>query len=225
MAIAISTLYPELRVELPGIVEPVLDAAVFRGLRKFFWESEAWKYTCDNGLDYTISQQAMNLPVAGTDIPAKTVVKRVDNVKWDSDGADWDTPVPFMTRDQLDRADSDWYTETGTKPLAWTYDNGVPIVYPIASATVTDGLLLRVVIAPVYTAGADTLPDLLYYEFEDTIKAGILADLMKMPGKDWTDTQMASYYKEQYRRGVNMAKSRAEADFGQPDRTMAYGGL
>lgn len=225
MAVAISTMTPELRVELPGIPEPILEAAEFRGLRKFFWESEAWKYTADNGLDYTSGQRAMNLPVAGTDIPTKTVVKRVDQVKFDSGGDDWDTEVPFMTRDQLDRYDGDWYTETGTEPKAWTYDGAVPILYPIASATVNTALLLRVIIAPVFTLPADTLPDLLYYEYEEYFKAGILADLMKMPGKDWTNTEMAAYYQSIYNRGVDMAKSRSQADYGQPNRTMAYGGL
>lgn len=225
MSVAISTMIPELRIELPGISEPILEAAIYRGLRKFFWLSESWKYTCDNGLDYTINQQAMNLPVAGTDIPAKTVMKRVDTVLWDSGGDDWEQLIEFRTRDQLDRIDGNWFTATGTQPKYWTYDNVVPIWYPIATATVTDGALLRVVIAPLYTATSDTLPDLLYYEFEDYIKAGILSDLMKMPGKDWTNPEMAVYYGNIFTAGVDKAKSRAEADFGQPNRTMAYGGI
>jgi len=225
MTVAISTMVPELRVELPGMIEPVLEAAIFRGLRKFFWFSEAWKYTCDNGLDYTSGQQAMNLPVAGTDIPAKTVLKRVDTVLWDAGGDDWEKRIEFRTRDQLDRIDGNWFTTTGSEPKYWTYDNTLPIWYPISTATVTDGALLRCVIAPVFTLVADTLPDLLYYEFEDIFKAGILADLMKMPGKDWSNPEMSVYYAAIYKAGVDAAKSRAEADFGQPNRTMAYGGL
>lgn len=225
MSVAISVMTPELRIELPGILEPALTAAMYRGLRKFFWESEAWKYTYDNGLDYTISERGLPPPTVGTDIPAKTVVKRVDTVKFSSTGENWEQIIPFKTRDRLDREDADWYTAEGTAPLAWTYDNAAPIVYPIASATVDTALLIRSVIAPLYTAQDDTLPDLLYYEFEDFIKAGILADLMKMPGKDWSNPQMSAYYKGQYDAGVKKAKSRAEADFGQPKGTMAYGGL
>lgn len=225
MAVAISTMLPDLRVELPGIPEPLLESYLYQGLRRFFWDSEAWRYTADNGLDYTISQQAMNLPVAGTDIPAKTTIKRIDNVKFDSGGDDWDTKIPFKTRDQLDRIDRNWYTETGTAPKYWTYDNAVPVLYPIASATVTTALLIRSVIAPVFTATTDELPELLYYGFEDYIKAGILADLMKMPGKDWTNPNMSVYYSNIYTKGVDKAKSRAEADYGQPNRTMSYGGI
>jgi hypothetical protein len=225
MTVAVSTLLPDLRIELPGIAEPVLENFLFQGLRKFFWESEAWKYTSDNGLDYTVSQQTINMPVAGTDTPANTVNKRLDYLLFDSGGTTWEDVVEFKTTDQLDRYDRDWWVATGTEPQYWTYHNGVPIIYPIASATVTTALLPRVVIAPNYTSTASTLPDLLYYEFEDTIKAGILADLMKMPGKDWSNPDMSVYYSNIYRNGVKQAKSRAQADFGQPDRTMAYGGL
>lgn len=225
MAQAISGMLSTIRLKAPGCPEPLIKETLYEKLREFFWESEAWKYTADNGLDYTISQQAMNLPVAGTDIPAKTVVKRVDTVKFDSGGDDWDTPVPFLTRDQLDRADSDWYTETGTAPKAWTYDGPTPIVYPIASATVTTALLLRVIIAPNFTATTDELPDLLYFEYKQYIEDGVLADLKEMPGKDWTDPTGSLFHSKRWDDGLNKAKSRGDADFGQPDRTMAYGGI
>lgn len=226
MAIAISTMLPEIRVELPGIPEPILKAALYRVIRQFFWETEVWKYTYDNGLDWTISTIELPLPTAGLDIPAKCVVKRVDTVMYDADGAAWDREIPFKTRDELDRANPDWYTETGATPLAWTHGNdGAAIVVPIASATVSTAFLIRAVIAPVFTVVTDTLPDFLYYEFEETIKAGVLAQLMKQPHKDWSDMQVAQFYGQAFAAGSQRAKSRAQADFGQPKDTMAYGGL
>jgi len=226
MATAIETMIPELRVELPGIPVPILNAAIYRVIRQFFWESEVWKYTYDNGLDWTLNQLAIESPVAGTDIPAKCTVKRVDTVMYDADGTDWDDEIPFMTRDELDRANSDWYTETGSSPRAWSHGNdGAAIIIPQATATVTTALLIRAVIAPVFTAISDTLPDFLYYEFEETIKAGVLAQLMKQPDKDWSDPGMAQFYGQAHTAGMLKAKSRAQADFGQPKDTMAYGGI
>ena len=226
MTVAVSSLLPEIRLELPGIPTPVLNAALFRVLRQFFWESEAWKYTYDNGLDWTLNQLALETPVAGTDIPAKCVVKRVDTVQYDSGGDAWDKEVPFKTRDELDRANPDWQTEVGSTPLAWTHGNdGAAVVTPQVAATVTTAFLIRSVIAPVFTLVADTLPDFLYYEFEETIKAGILAQLLKQPGKDWSNPQSAVFYAQIFGQGVKNAKSRAQSDFGQPKDTMAYGGL
>jgi len=226
MAVAISTLTPEIRLELPGVPTPILNAAVFRVLRQFFWESEAWKYTYDNGLDWTLNQLALETPVAGTDIPAKCVVKRVDTIQYDSGGDAWDTDVPFKTRDELDRANPNWQTEVGSTPLAWTHGNdAAAVVTPQVAATVTTAFLIRSVIAPVFTLMADTLPDFLYYEFEETLKAGVLYQLMKQPGKDWSDASLAAMYSAQFVNGIDAAKSRAQSDFGQPKDTMSYGGL
>ena len=226
MPVAIETLLPEVRVELPGIAVPILNAALYRVMRQFFWESEAWKYTYDNGLDWTLNTLALPAPTPGTDIPAKCVVKRVDTVMYDAGGTAWDQEVPFKTRDELDRLNRDWYTEVGSTPAYWTHGNdGAALVTPQVAATVTTAFLIRAVIAPVFTVVSDTLPSFLYYEFEEAIKAGVLAQCMKMPGKDWSNTQMALFYGSAYTAGMKQAKSRAQADFGQPKDSMAYGGI
>ena len=226
MAQAVSNLLPELRVELPGIPVPILNTALFRVIRQFFWESEVWKYTYNNGLDWTLNQLALEVAVPVTDIPIKCVVKRVDTVSYSATGAAWDDIIPFKTRDQLDRENPNWYTETGSTPTAWSHgNNGAAIIIPQTTATVVDALLIRSVIAPVYTLVTDTLPDFLYYEFEDVIRAGILAQLMKQPGKDWSNPEMSIFYGQAFTAGMLKGKSRGQADFGQPKGTMAYGGI
>jgi hypothetical protein len=226
MTVEIQTLLPETRMELPGIVTPMVNGALFRVLRQFYWESEAWKYTYDNGTDWLLNQLTIDPPIAGTDIPAKTVVKRVDTIFYDADGTSWDEKIPFKTRDELDRENPNWYTETGSTPTAWTHgNNGAALIIPQTTATVSSALLVRAVIAPVYNSLTDTLPDFLYYEFEETIRAGILASLMKQPGKDWSNPEMAMFYAQAYAAGLMKAKSRAQADFGQPKDSMSYGGI
>ena len=225
MSVAISTLMPQIRMKLAGCPEPVIEDALYRIVREFFWKSEAWKYTYDNGLDWTASQLAMPTPTPGTDIPTKCIVKRVDNVKYDAGGDSWDTDIPFKTRDELDRENPDWRTETSSTPSAWTYDNAVAVITPIATDTVTTGLLIRSVIAPNFTATSDTLPDLYFYEFEKYLRAGVLAELFSEPGEEWTDLKQSAYYLAIYEDGINRAKSRSDADFGQPKGVMAYGGL
>ena len=226
MATAISTVMPMLRLELTNCPDIVIEDVLFRVIRRFFWESEVWKYTYDNGLDWTLNTPAMPSPAAGTDIPTKTVVKRVDTVKYSSTGDDWDEEVPFLTKEELDRLDPDWQTATGANPEYWTYDDGMTaVITPQATATVTTGLLIRSVIAPVFTTVADTLPDNLYYEFEEAFKEGVLAELKKIPGKDWSDPVAAGRHANAFGAWIIRAKSRAEASFGQPSGVMAYGGI
>jgi hypothetical protein len=225
MAVKLSALKPSLQLELPGIIMPALDDAIVRVARQFFWQAEAWKYTSDNGKDWTANTPAVPTLNPGSDIPADTVVKRIDTIQYDADGAAWDDFIDFKTRDELDRSNPDWYTETGTSPSSWTIDNsGEARIVPITLTTVTRGLLLRAIIAPNGTVDT-TIPDFLFFEFEEAIKAGVWAQLMKQPGKDWSDPQQGLFYTAAFDQGIKRAKSRAEAGYGQPKETMAYGGL
>ena len=226
MAVAISTLLPDVRMEVANVPEPVLVATLYRVLRQFYWESELSRYTFDNGLDLTSGSRNVPAGVAGTDYPANHIVKRIDRILYSASGADWDKEIDFKTRDELDRINSNWRTKTGSTPRYWTYDNeGQAVVTPVPDATVSTALLIRAVVAPVFSATSATIPDLHYYEFEETIKAGILAQLYAQPGKDWSDPRSATFYGNAFAAGVIKAKSRAESDFGQPKDSMAYGGL
>jgi len=225
MAVALSALSPMLRIELPGIPQPVLDATIVRVVRQFFWKSEAWKYTSDNGKDWVAGAAAIPTLTPGTDIPTGTIVKRIDTAKYDADGAAWDDEIPFKTRDELDRENPDWETETGSSPSSWTIDNdGEARVIPKTLATVTTGLLLRAIIVPSDSV-TTTIPNFLFFDNEEAFKAGVLAQLLKLPGKDWTDPRKAQTQEAAFALGIVSAKSRAEAGFGQPKDQMAYGGL
>lgn len=225
MAVALSVLAPALRIELPGILTPVLDDAIVRVARQFFWKSEAWKYTSDNGKDWTSGASAVPSLTPGTDIPTGTILKRIDTIKYDAGGDSWDDVITFKTRDELDRQNPDWETETGSSPNAWTIGNdGAARIIPKPTATVTTGLLLRAIIVPSGTV-ATTIPDFLFYENEETLKSGVFAQLMKQPGKDWTNLEMVGFYAAAFTLGIRDAKSRAEASFGQPKGLVAYGGL
>lgn len=222
MPVAISSLYNALRIELPGIPEPVLVDGVRKAVQEFFKKSEAWRYTVPGLLNWTT---ALTFPAlaAGTEIPTGTRVTRVDEVKYANDGISL-KPIPFKTRQQLDGDYPDWEVKTGNSPLRWTNDNDyAPRIIPIADADVNGSLKVRAIIAPI--DALTDLPDFLYYEFEDDFKNGALARLMKIPGKDWTNLTAAAAYASLFKAGVIKANSRANAEFGQPCRETSYGGL
>lgn len=222
MAVAVDQLYNVIRVELPGIPEPILVEGVRKAVQEFFKQSEAWRYTVPGLLDWTTAAVFPAL-AAGTEIPVGTRVMRVDEVKYASDGVALQ-PIVFKTRQQLDSELSNWEVLTGSGPLRWTNDNDyAPRIVPIATANVTGSLKVRVILAPINTLVS--LPDFLYYEFEDDFKNGALARLMKIPGKDWTNFTAAAAYASLFRAGYIKAKSRANAEFGQPCRETSYGGL
>ncbi len=221
MSVALSTLYPELRVELPGIPEPLLVAATKRIARQFFRKSEAWRYDLDNVLDWTVAETFPTI-TPNTDIPEDTHVVRVDKVRYGVTHAS--RTLLFVPRDQLDRESPRWASETGTAPKNWTnVAAGQARILPTPSATVSSSLHIRVVIAP--SPDLVSLPDFLFYEYEEVIKFGVLSQLMKIPGKDWTSINLSTLYGKKFNNGIREAKSKAQAEYGQPDREVVYGGI
>jgi hypothetical protein len=223
MAVALSTLHNILRVELPGIPEPVLEYGVRKTVQQFFKESEAWRHTSPVLSDWTT---ALYFPAIteSVELPDDTRLVRIDAVKYASDGVSLQT-VPFKTRQQLDREISDWEVKVGSSPLAWTNEGtgANPRIIPIAEANHVDAIQIRSVVTPNEALLA--LPDFLFFEFEDDFKHGTLARLMKIPGKDWTNFEAAAAYVSMFAAGIQKAKSRANSEFAQPSRETSYGGL
>lgn len=219
----IAGVYPKVRIEAAGVPEPLLEDVVADSMKDFFRESEIWRYTVPGLLDWTM---ALTFPAItpGTEIPTGTRMKRVDELKYGSDGTSL-AIVEFRTRQDLDCVYSDWEVKTGSSPLAWTNDptSDSPRIIPIATEDKAGTLKLRVILVP--TTLTD-VPDFFYDEFHDAWRWGALARLLKMPERDWTNNPLAAYYKGLYDDEIMRAKSRAKAEFGQPNqRTMAYGGL
>lgn len=223
MAQVITDLLPQLRIELPGIPEPVLVDGLHAALDDFLKQSEVWKFSVATILNWTT---ALSFPALGaaTEIPASTRVVRIDTVKYGVGGTNL-KPVPFKTRDQLDSELPDWEVRTGSSPDVWTNNGpGVPQIVPIADADVLGSLQIRVILSALDQSV--TVPTFIIAEFADEIRYGTLARLMKIPGKDWTSLSAASSYKALFNVGVKKAKSRSEAEYGQPvSREMAYGGI
>ena len=113
----------------------------------------------------------------------------------------------------------------GNSPLRWTNDGfgSIPRIIPIATADVNSSIQVRAILTLSDTA--TTLPDYVYANFKETLRNGILGRLMKIPGKDWTDMAAAATYLNAFEVGKTEARSRAKAEYGQPNRVMSYGGI
>ena len=164
MAHTIQDLYPLIRLEAPGLPEPVLQQEVQDAIDNFLAESEAWKYSIPGLLDWTTAADFPTIS-AGTEIPTGTRVVRFDLVKFASDGSNLKI-VPFKTRQQLDSEYPDWEVRTGNTPLAWTM-NGVfePKIIPTASADVLGSLSVRVILGS--DRAVTSIPEFILHEFGD----------------------------------------------------------
>ena len=206
------------RAELPGVPVPLLYAHFSESVREFLAKSLAWQYNCPNLLNLGASTAWPTL-VAPTDIPTGSYVVQPVKLKW-ADGTD----IPFVTRDQLDKMDGDWEAATGGEVEYWTITGpSTWRVYPLLTSAVTSKLRLRVALAT--TAAGGVVPEELANEHRATWEKGALARLLRIPGKDWTNPRASQMYQFEYEKEIAMAKSRAAADYGRPQRVVEYGGL
>mgnify|MGYP006175348257 CR=1 FL=1 len=70
-----------------------------------------------------------------------------------------------------------------------------------------------------------SIPDRIFYPFRQGIVSGALAHLYMMPGKDWTNPQLAQPHGAKFENTIADAKSRADRDFGNAPLTTKYGGI
>ncbi len=213
----------QVRTELPGVPEPALFMNYAIAVREHLRRALAWQYNA--GLVTWTSTD--DFPDAASALPTNTVIVQPVQVKW-SNGV----IIPFKTRQQLDELDGDWEQSTtaGLEPDFWTITSpGNFALIPDSSTTVTSAAELRLAIVPTLpTTAADGrtgVPEELALEFSEDWAHGALSKLLKIPGKDWTNLQLAGNYGDLFDQDIKIAKARAGADFGRPRRQVRYGGL
>jgi hypothetical protein len=213
---AISTEFWKIRSEAPGIAEPLLHARYVETLKDFFHRTRAWRW--DTGILPISANQTW--PTTSNVTPAHTYIVEPVAVTWVPTGLN----IPFKARDQLDRQVSNWQDETAGGPTWWTKLNlGEYALVPRPVTAYTNAIRLRLAIS--VQPSVQAIPEELLNEFSEEITAGVLMNVLKMPGKDWSDPQMAGVYSSSYEQGIKAAKSRADADYGRPTRVVAYGGI
>lgn len=189
MSKAFSAFYDDVMPELPGIRPNMVDAHLLRVARQFCDRTAAWH--SDFG---PIDSEADTLTYAIYGQVAKTEVVRVlsltvDDVLW------------WLAREP----DPDVETETQPRfqvhrPPFTLSENHGEITFTEQPAGEISGVLAM---RPSLTA--TNLPDVLYTEFLPAIKAGVLAQLLLMGGKPWTDRDMGAYYSGQYENHIGYA--------------------
>lgn len=212
-----SSLYPEIAIEVPGCPELLIEAAVRRAIRRFLRESEVWRGDLA-AVDFDPAASLIDVAALAPD--ADTAVLGIDMVRRVSDGE----PLTFMARVELDDEIADWTKETGTKPSIYTLESPTSArIVPVADDTVVGEIVFRVVFGVASTS--TIIPDWIYDEYDEAIRYGALSNLMKTPGKDWTDVNLAIAHGNLFEASIVSASSDKGADFGTPDREVHYGGI
>lgn len=77
-------------------------------------------------------------------------------------------------------------------------------LYPIPDTTLVNGLTIKASFTP--TNAADSVEDVLYTDYPDTIGQGAAARLMMVPGQTYSSASSAVAFAMAYQRGLSTAK-------------------
>lgn len=201
----------DLTLYLPAAPEPLVRRALLDAARTFFSQAQVWR---------------LELPLTPHESdPTKWVIDRAEEEEAEA----FDAPVVkyrnrVLTKQTRERMLRHAYPDRG-RP--WDYvvlDVDEFKLLPVPDAPSSDDVEAVVLQRP--TRDATEIPDLYYQRFSDTIRHGVMMNLLQVPARHWTSPEQAEYYRQLFERGIADARAVA-ADNNQVGvaRTVKYGGL
>jgi hypothetical protein len=172
--------------ELPGCPDAVIKQHLVQAAIEFCTETLAWQEIQEP----TIVVDRQNL--LDVDAPRDARIVTVRDIWANS------RKLRPVTMAQLFEVIPNWQTAQGSEP---TYYNASTdwrsiSIFPIPVEANRAKLTMRVAYAPKLTA--TTLPDEICTKYLDGLLGGTKSRLMIMPGKTWTNAQMAIVYRTQF---------------------------
>jgi hypothetical protein len=96
-------------------------------------------------------------------------------------------------------------------------------IYPIPKDTVANGLTIRAALKP--TRNAETIEDVLFEDYAETVAHGAKYRLLSMASKPWTNGPAASLALAAFNSGINVARQRASRGHTRADLRVRLTGV
>jgi hypothetical protein len=247
---SMTDLLPDIRIAAPGVPDFMALYYLTRALSEFLDRSEAWRQFIENPRPLDEVVNGLVSWANHLDDPTKrwARIKRIDMLRYynDQDIENEDgEEIEFLTEHQLQKRDWKWRDRLGARPLYFTRADEQPALtdevslhtvrlYPQPYSDALGEVRARVVVVTDVVAnfglsGYDgqipELPDRVFYPWRYGITCGALAQLYVIPGKDWTNAQLAASHMIKFEQAIALAQSRADRDYNNALLVTQYGGL
>jgi hypothetical protein len=196
MPVPVTTLIPDASVEAADAPEPLIEQKLRDAAIEFCRESFFWQETIRSRpavaarIDYTLEA-----PVEGAQIISILAMRHNGEL------------LVAKAPGELDRHWPDWSVMRG--PQARVFVPRAPNRFTLVpQPTVSDGRGLtdiRIALAPTYTAAE--LPEVLVDGHREAIVSGALYRLLRMPGRAWTNGDLAAVHLQAFDEAVGLAKA------------------
>jgi hypothetical protein len=204
--------------EVTGCPSALIDSKIVTKAIEFCEQSEAWRYDL-TPIDLVALQAgySLNLPVETQVVGIKSLFDDGHPVYPKSEqqiDADWPKlNTTFGYNSNANNSFQPWRQRTEAQAIYFYQSTpGTVRLFPIPESAKTGGLTGTVVVKPL--PDGTLIDEDLYNQFYDAIASGAKADLMAMPGKDWTNLEMVAYYSRKFTDGIDEARGK-EARSGQ----------
>jgi len=200
MATSLEAFLPLIRPHLEGCPDAVMRDSVRNACIRLARDSTLVRQYINAGDvvagadDYTIT------PLADTE------VVRIISLVYDK------RELTRKTEEELDIIDSGW--RTADPGNATYYSQPKPYRFRlnrIPAETITLGLLPRIASKP--SLAATTVNDLLYDDWRETVKHGVLAELLEVPNKVWSDFKLSQWHGNRFNFGIQSARAESQTGF------------
>lgn len=187
-------LFPYLLPEVPGVPDTLAQQAIMRTCNDFCWETGVW-----NEIQDPIAVQD-NINEYDLDTPSGAQIVTIKSI--------WmvNRELVPVTMERLQELIPNWQESKGSDPAYYNSatDYSVVRIYPIPLGANGAKMTIRAVYTP--NQFGTFIPTFLVDTFLDEILAGAKARLMQMPGKAWSNPQLAMFNQGLYADGIVKAK-------------------
>lgn len=195
----------ELLATLPGTTPDLIDQQVISVLRDFCRRSGAW--IIDEQKDITASQADYDFTSPTTTPPDGEV-----------------TMIHAVLVEGRWRNLADYTPALGTNITNFIYcpSPGTIRFKPVPTETITDGLVAAVAYMPPLAPTSSTIDDLFVSHWYEHILNGIKGRMMAMPGKPWSNIQLAAVHQRMYKSGISNARDTALKRYSKAETSWAF---
>lgn len=204
-SVSLTSFSPEVAPLVPGCADILILNAVRNAAIEFCEESTYWQETQD-AFDVT----ANDLPY---DLEAPTGARVCQILSCTVDGQ----PIDPAALDVLE-THTNWRTLEGSQPSAYFQPNPDQFsLFPLPTGT--NSVILRTAYCPTRTA--TSIESYVYQTQLVCIAAGALANLMEMPLQQWSNPELAQFYRAKFMQGIAAATVKANKSFNRANLTVA----
>jgi hypothetical protein len=196
---------PLILPDLPGCPKSLALAAARRGADELCRGAYVW--TEELGpMDVSAWQTDYTLPIPSGAVPVILLGLYFQGI-----------PLSAATDEELDEKYPGWSELTAARPLRFIVPAiGKVRLVPKPTAAAAAALTARMVLAPAHDA-AD-VQDLIFEQWAPAVAHAAKAELMAVPGKAWSDPQLAEHHARQFR--THIVRARGRASIGWTRKTM-----